>query len=69
MFFRRKQLRNTSKLINYNISNLVLIVYCSNIKILINVALQLLYRLNLSLALNLLISQLLKLLQLNLLLN
>ncbi len=55
MSFKRKQLRNTLKLINYNISNFALIVYCFNIKILINAMLQLLYRLNFSLVLNLLI--------------
>ena len=39
MSFKCERLRNTSKLINHNISSLALIVYCFSIKILIDATL------------------------------
>ncbi len=39
MSFKRKQLRNTSKLTNYNVSNFALIIYYFSIKILIDATL------------------------------
>ncbi len=69
MSSKRKQLYSISRSTNYNINSSILIVYCFNIKILTNITFRLLYYLNLSLVSNLLILQLSKLLQLNLLLN
>ena len=69
MFFKCKQLHNISKLTNYSVNSFVLINYCFNIKILIDATFELFYCSNLSLVLDLLILQLLRLLRLNLLLN